>query len=71
VTTPQNPAIAIATLSGNDCLGASQTMYVVVIVENGTAVADDVQCNVGDPKYGMYNPDPNATSGKPCAATSS
>ena len=72
VTTPQNQAIAIVLLSGNSCVSTSgtQTMYVSVVIENGQPVADDVMCAMGDPKYGMYNSDPNATSGNPCPAFS-
>lgn len=68
VTTPQNQAIAIVMLSGNSCVSTSgtQTMYVSVVIENGQPLADDVMCAMGDPKYGMYNTDPNATSGNPC-----
>ena len=69
VSTPQNQAIAIVMLSGNTCVSTSgtQTMYVSVVIENGQPLADDVMCAMGDPKYGMYNSDPNATGGNPCA----
>ena len=68
VNTPQNESIAIVTLTGNSCLGnVSQVMYVQVVIENGQPLADDVMCNVGDPKYGMYNTNSNATGGIPCA----
>lgn len=68
VNTPQNQSIGIVTLTGNSCLGnVSQVMYVQVVIENGQPLADDVMCNVGDPKYGMYNTNTNATGGNPCA----
>ena len=68
VNTPQNESIGIVTLTGNSCLGnVSQIMYVQVVIENGQPVADDVMCNVGDPKYGMYNANTDATGGNPCA----
>ena len=66
VSTPQNQAIGIVMLSGNTCVGANETMYVSVVIENGQPLADDVMCNQGDPQYGMYNSDPNATGGNPC-----
>ena len=69
VSTPQNQSIGIAMLTGNSCLGGSgtETMYVQVVIDNGQPVADDIWCNDGDPKYGMYNADPNATGGLKCA----
>ena len=69
VSTPQNQSIGIAMLTGNSCLGGSgnETMYVQVVIENGQPLADDIWCNNGDPKYGMYNSDPNATGGLKCA----
>jgi hypothetical protein len=67
VTTAPNPAIAIVKLSGDTtCRGVAKTFYVTVRVESGQAVADDIDCNVGDAKYGMYNPDPKATGPPPC-----
>ena len=68
VNTPQNESIGIVTLTGNSCLGSvSQVMYVQVVIENGQPLADDVMCNMGDPKYGMYNTATDATGGNPCA----
>jgi len=67
VSVATNPAIAIVALNGNTCLGGTWTMYVSVVVEQGRPLADDVYCQADDSKYGMYNPDPNATSGLPCA----
>jgi hypothetical protein len=67
LSTPANPAIAIVMLTGNSCMGNGQTMYVSVVIESGQPLADDVYCNVGDPRYGMYNSDPTATSGLACA----
>lgn len=68
VNTPQNQSIGIVTLTGNSCMGnVSEVMYVQVVIENGQPLADDVMCNAGDPKYGMYNADPHAVSGNPCA----
>ena len=68
VNTPRNESIGIVTLTGNSCLGnVSQIMYVQVVIENGQPLADDVMCNVGDPKYGMYNTATDATGGNPCA----
>ncbi|MGH7749351.1 MAG: hypothetical protein ACREQ5_31980, partial [Candidatus Dormibacteria bacterium] len=68
VNTPQNESIGIVMLTGNSCLGnVSEIMYVQVVIENGVPLADDVMCNVGDPKYGMYNANTGATGGNPCA----
>jgi len=67
VTTAPNPAVAIVKLSGDTtCRGVPKTFYVDVVIENGQAVADDIDCNIGDAKYGMYNPDPKATGPPPC-----
>lgn len=68
VTTGATPAIVVVQLSGDaTCRGVAKTFFVSVIIENGAAVADDIDCNKADPKYGMYNPDPKATVPRPCA----
>src|SRR5205807_7023537 len=52
VSTAPNPAIAIVKLSGDTtCRGVAKTFYVTALIENGQAVADDIDCNVGDAKY--------------------
>jgi hypothetical protein len=67
ITAAQNPAVAIVRLTGQLCGGADQTMYVSVVVESGQPLADDVECNAGDPQHGLYNSDSNAVTGDACA----
>jgi hypothetical protein len=67
ITTANNPAIAIVALTGQECMGSNETMYVPVIVESGQPLADDVECNAGDPQYGMYTLGPSATGQTRCA----
>jgi hypothetical protein len=67
ITTAVNPAMAIVALAGQICDGHNQTMYVPVIVENGLPLADDVECNAGDPKYGLYTLSLSTTSQIRCA----
>jgi len=70
VTTAQNPAVAVVALTGDTtCRGVNKTFYVSVIMENGIPVADDIDCNVADRQYGMYNSNPNATLPPTCPST--
>jgi hypothetical protein len=62
-----NAFSAVVTLTGNTCLGAAWTMDVTVVIEGGRPLADDVYCNADDRQYGMYDADPDATGGLPCA----
>ncbi len=69
VTGGTAPSVAVVQLSGDTtCRGIGKSFYVTTVIENGVPVADDIECNLPDPRYGMYNRNANATAPPACAA---